>query len=1405
MKKLFILMLCIVFLLGSISAFEWDELNNKLTYSNNDLKISLDNWWGLGETIGTAELKSHNSVDEILNFGFGKEEVVMYYDFEGWELYKNGLGEIIFTDEKTGKIIQKDYSFVEWIIENISINDYSEVCNSLVNGTNECSQQVSGTHLEEKGSWIEYKSRDIPNRNIRIGLKTYVGRNDYIDGVWTIAGKKVKKHAQWTGAGNIDEKTTNYYKLDDNDLTDSKFESNGTNDGTTNISGKINSARYFDGTDKIDFQNNTIFTNAVYFSLWATTNNTGCTGDGCMIFWSSGTSTLSIAEYLTFLGTEIVYVFGNASGSNNKYTTSGAGILADQFYHIVVTGSGNGGTGRYSIFINATNQSTTFSSAGGDRNRPEGASHITMGDRIDEALINLQGIVDEFAKGNGTLSQEEVDFLFNDFNGCPYLDNTCGLPTPTINLDSPEDNANFTLTNNVTFNATIFDATNITNVTLYLNNIGNETNTTAISNGGLIGYWRLNDNLSTTNVIDSSGQGNDGTANFNTTNNSVTGQIKTALDFNGVDEFVDTNLNINDTFNGTDWTISLWVNPNSQSNSYFFGGDSAGDNRFYLRSSTTTTDLFIGIGNWTKSIALGIENDVWQNYILTLSGTTGILMRNDVQIDTQTGIGLEYPNLNMSLGSSTAMGGTFGNATIDDVRIYNRILSSTEISNIYNNGLAGFSDVNLWTFNVVGFSDGDHPWTFEACNFDNTCSNATARTFNVNTTPDIQYGAGVPVNEFNTSINFFDVNVTITEDLFQNITFDLYNRLGTLNQSVTFTNSSRNKNWTNLLDGNYSYNVTTATSTNQFNSTETRNISVDSNNPIILILAPPTTISFHAINTNLSVNWSINDSNLDTCILEYEGSNTTLTCSDNTTEINITTILNRTLTIYANDTFGNVNSSSRTWNYTIFENSQTFNDLVFEGDVETFSANITVIDTLTISTTNLFYNGTSNTGSFSSSGNDSILTIDLTVPPVDTETNITFIWNVQLSDGQSINITPNNQTITQISLDDCSVNSIVLYNYTMVDEGNQTLLSNTTIEINLNLLDTNRENFIANFTNISIGINPVTICLNQEINSTTYVVDSIVKYEADSYSIEFYNIVNSTLTSSLIPINITLFDLALADATEFRISFKGEDFVFVENALIFIDRLYISENNTFKTVELPKTDANGQTIGHFVRNDVIYNIIVIKDGEILGSFNNIIAFCTDFTIGDCQIVLEATPSNLDTFNYDEELGIIFDSVATYDNTTNAISFSFTTDDGTPKTIRMEVTRNDIFGNRSLCNSTLTSSSGTLSCSIDPNIDDTTLETNIYVNNQLAVLSSVVLDASTYGNLGFILWFFLTFIFIWVFGSSKTEVLIGLVLSFAGAISLGVTRGSIVGIGSAGIWIFVIVILGIWKLNKENLQ
>ena len=76
-------------------------------------------------------------------------------------------------------------------------------------------------------------------------------------------------------------------------------------------------------------------------------------------------------------------------------------------------------------------------------------------------------------------------------------------------------------------------------------------------------------------------------------------------------------------------------------------------------------------------------------------------------------------------------------------------------------------------------------------------------------------------------------NVTLIEDNFENITFRLYDSTNTLVNEHSFTDDTRSINWTLLSDGLYYYNVTTYDLAGNYNSTETRNITLDNVDPSV--------------------------------------------------------------------------------------------------------------------------------------------------------------------------------------------------------------------------------------------------------------------------------------------------------------------------------------------------------------------------------------------------------------------------------------------------------------------------------------------------------------------------------------------------------------------------------------------
>ncbi len=486
--------------------------------------------------------------------------------------------------------------------------------------------------------------------------------------------------------------------------------------------------------------------------------------------------------------------------------------------------------------------------------------------------------------------------------------------------------------------------------------------------------------------------------------------------------------------------------------------------------------------------------------------------------------------------------------------------------------------------------------------------------------------------------------------------------------------------------------------------------------------------------------------------------------------------------------------------------NETFSANTIEGSSEDFVLNVTVRSGLTITESSFIYNGSSsNAEIISINENATISRTGFIIPNVEIQTTNSFNWILNFSDSSSANTSSQNQIVNNISIGDCSSFSNNIINLSLVDEKTQTSLTdNITIETAFNIFSIDRTINIANFSG-NFSENNISICLNRNLlGNTNYTLDSIIRYEAQDHVNEYYNIVNFSLTNISTFQNITLFDLLSADSTEFRLSFTGTDFLPAEGVLVFVERQYIPEN-TFKTVELPITDTNGQTILHLVANEVIYNLIFIKDGILLRNFRNLRAFCDDPTISDCTISLNALSDESGLVIYDDQLGIAFPSPPTYNSSTNRISFAYTSIDGSVKDVIMRVERRDVFGNNSICDNSLNSISGVLSCNIGSGITDTTLVTTISIDGNDKIVSEVVIDNSAYGNIGYVMWFFLTLGLVLEFSKDKNGVLIGLLIGFLATAGLGLITGGIIGVGSAGIWIIIITLIGLWRLNKNKID
>ncbi len=225
------------------------------------------------------------------------------------------------------------------------------------------------------------------------------------------------------------------------------------------------------------------------------------------------------------------------------------------------------------------------------------------------------------------------------------------------------------------------------------------------NNLGLVGYWPM-DEATSTIAGDFSGNGNNGT--MNTFANPPTassgwnpGKRGAALAFDGSSDYISVpTISIS-----SDMTVSAWVKLNSNSVGDWsrtviaksaWGAGADGD--FYLNLRTSPIAQ-TGTGRWTFSLQQGGTTynaqqasdavvGVWTHVVGIKSGNNTYVYVNGVQAGTDPSSGSFANNSNtIDIGAFPANEATTAlNGTIDDVRLYNRALTESEITTLYEKG-----------------------------------------------------------------------------------------------------------------------------------------------------------------------------------------------------------------------------------------------------------------------------------------------------------------------------------------------------------------------------------------------------------------------------------------------------------------------------------------------------------------------------------------------------------------------------------------------------------------------------------------------------------------------------------------------------------------------------------------------
>lgn len=424
---------------------------------------------------------------------------------------------------------------------------------------------------------------------------------------------------------------------------------------------------------------------------------------------------------------------------------------------------------------------------------------------------------------------------------------------------------------------------------------------------------------------------------------------------------------------------------------------------------------------------------------------------------------------------------------------------------------------------------------------------------------------------------------------------------------------------------------------------------------------------------------------------------------------------------------------------------------------------------------------------------------------VSVDTNVTFNWSVTLSDGLTHVFSNQDQLVQIFSIDDCSVNTLELFNVSLFDER---LLSpiNGTIEADLTVFSDDFNPVLQSSFNAS-NVHTVNYCSNILLNSTELLFDLELRYYSSpdggatyNYVPELYNI-QKAISSSL-PQNISLYDLNINESTKFLIKYQGDDLVAVEGAVVQLLRKYVSEGLS-RTVEAPLTSNIGSAVVHIDLNSNVYKAIVVKDGQILDIFDNLVFDCESELTGTCTQNLFGELDSQNTIS----VGVLNDFSYVITEVNNTITSTFTIPSGLVSSVNIVMSQEDAFGNTSMCNTTISSNAGSIDCTYSESLSDSIISLKMFKDGELLVQKGYfVAEASSVDWDGANFFIVLIFLFSLVgmaFVSPEWVIGMGVVaFVLSGGIWLLNGLNFVVGLGGL-LWLIVVAGILIYKISRQT--
>jgi hypothetical protein len=466
----------------------------------------------------------------------------------------------------------------------------------------------------------------------------------------------------------------------------------------------------------------------------------------------------------------------------------------------------------------------------------------------------------------------------------------------------------------------------------------------------------------------------------------------------------------------------------------------------------------------------------------------------------------------------------------------------------------------------------------------NFWSNGTAGNLTLN----------APVDYYNSSSNNIAFNATATMSTSATLVnmslFDNSTGIWKINKTQLITGTSN----TSIIYNNYSNGQTIKWAIQACDSdgacgfSGNRTFTIDSQAPSISLSYPSGIIPIAKYGQNVTLNYSISDINLQTCWYNHNvTTNVTIPCTANSS-----LILNyhKSIIIYTNDSLGNLNTSSFTWSYNIFENNHTFNSSALETTRQGYVINTTINTTIWIAqSATLYFDNTAYATTKTSSGDNLLFTSNIDLPAITVDTSKNILWQIQITNATGnylFNTSTYNQTISKTVFARCGTTANVTFlNFTVYSQ------TDTSIKINTSFYGSftywgGDGRVTSTYTYQETGATNSSFPFCLEPNSSIISIDADIQYgNTGGFAQNYFYSRDKQISNNPTNVTLHLLNSSLATITTLRLIDS------YQNGLIgYIGYIYKHDlgTGTDNLVGMFKTNYNGQDISYLNWYDTLY-------------------------------------------------------------------------------------------------------------------------------------------------------------------------------------------------------------------------